>query len=150
MVSRGMFKKFGKKDKEGARKEEKQLSNRTAWKHARPSDLTKDEKHKAIESLIFLLENRGSTTKCRGCESRNMQQIFILKEEASIPMVTTEPVLITSAIRSKKEIPRVLTQTEAPQGDERVMMNTRGDLAGMLLDIGPENTQRFRDRRRLQ
>ena len=44
------LKDFGKKGKGGAREEFKRMSERTAWKSVRPSDLTKDDKRKDVES----------------------------------------------------------------------------------------------------
>ena len=40
------MKKFGKKGKDGAHKEEKESNNRHVWKPFRPNNFTKDEKQK--------------------------------------------------------------------------------------------------------
>ena len=50
------FKKLGKKGKDVAHEEMKTLNDRTVWKPVHPNDFTKDEKWKAMESLIFLSE----------------------------------------------------------------------------------------------
>ena len=47
-------------------------------------------------------------------------------------------------------ITNAFDQTKVPQGDERIMMNIRGALVDMLLEIDPENTQRLRNWRRPQ
>ena len=79
--------KFGKKGKEGAHKEAKQLNDRTVRKPAQPNDLTKDEKHKAMESLIFLSEKIEGTMTGRTRASGYAQRSCIPKEEASSQMV---------------------------------------------------------------
>ena len=95
--------KLGNKDKDGSRKEVKQLNDRTVWKPVHPNDLTKDEKRKAMESLFFYQKKRDGTTKGRMRANGSTQRSFISKEEASIPRVTTESVLITSVVDSKQE-----------------------------------------------
>ena len=94
-----------------------------------PKDLTKEEKRKAMESLIFLSEKRDGTVKGQMCPNGNTQRSYIPKEEASSPTVTTESVLITSVIDSKQEIdvmsidvPNAFVQTEIPPSDKRVIM----------------------------
>ena len=56
--------------------------------------------------------------------------------------------LATSVIESNQErhvtsmdIPNAFVQTNVPQGDERIIMNFRGVLVDMLLDIYLENTK---------
>ena len=61
--------KFGKKGKDGARKEAKQLNDRTVWKPAHQNDMTIDEKKKMMKSLIFLSEKRDGTVKGRMCDN---------------------------------------------------------------------------------
>ena len=60
------LKKFGKKLKDGACEEVKQLSDRTAYEPAYPSDLAKDETCKAMGSSFFLqkIETVQQKAKC--------------------------------------------------------------------------------------
>ena len=73
------------------------------WNPVYPNDLTKDEKQKVMESLIFLLEKRDGTIKGRVCANGSTQRSHIPGEKLSIPTVTTESVLKTSVIDAKQE-----------------------------------------------
>ena len=95
------MKKFGKKGKDRARKEAKQLSDRTVWNPVHPNDLTMCEKKKAIKSLIFLSENRDSTVKGRTSANGSTQRSHTPIKKASIPTVTTKSVLMTRVIDAK-------------------------------------------------
>ena len=57
---------------------------------------------------------------------------------------------MTIVIGAKKEkddvsmdIPNALSQTKVPQGDERIIMNIREDLVGILLDVHPGKFKNF-------
>ena len=78
--------KIGKKVKNGAHEEVKQLNDRTVWQPAHPNYLTTDEKCKAMESLFFLTEKIKCITKCFMCANGSTQIIHVLKEEAPSPM----------------------------------------------------------------
>ena len=114
------------------------------WNPVHLNDLTKDEKRKAMESRIFLSENRDGTIKGRMCANRRTHINCIPKEKHSIPTVTTKHVIITSVIDTKQKNTSFF-QTKVPQGDERIIVNIRGALVDMLLEIDPENTQRISD-----
>ena len=74
------LKNFGKKSKDGARKEVKKLSSTTARKPTHPIDITKDEKRKAMESLFFFLGKRDGAMKGRECANGSMQRSHDPKE----------------------------------------------------------------------
>ena len=144
--SQGWIEEIRKKGKDTACKEVKQLNDGTVWKPIQPNDLTKDEKWKATESLIFLTEKRDRTTKGRMHANGNTKISCVPKEEASRPMATNEYVLITSMIDVKQErdvasmeIPNAFVQTKVQQGDERIIMKIRGALVDMLQEIDLEN-----------
>ena len=113
-----------------------------------PNDLTTDEKRKAMESSMFLSEKRVKSTKGRMHANRSTQRSYVPKEEASSPKVTAESFQITTVIEAKQErdvmrmgITNTFVQTEVIQGDETIIMNIRGALIDMLLEIDPENTK---------
>ena len=65
------LKKLGKKRKDGARKEVKQLSSRTALEHAHQNNLTKEMQ--SYEKLIFSRKRYMTQwkTKCMQVEAQN-------------------------------------------------------------------------------
>ena len=73
------------------------------WKSTHPNDLIRDEKHKAVESLIFPTEKRDGAIKGHKCTNGSIQRSCIPKEEASYTTVTTESVLATIVTDAKQE-----------------------------------------------
>ena len=103
-----------------------------------------------MKSIFFLSENRDGTIKGRMRANGSAQRSCVPKGKTSIPAMTTESVLITSVADSKKERcvmlmnnPNSFVQTKVPQGDERIIMNVRGELVDMLLKIDPEKYKDF-------
>ena len=125
-----------------------QLQKRKVFEPINPSDLTYEERKKAMESLIFLTEKKIGILKACNCANGIIQRNYITKDDASSPIVSTDSVLITSAIRvrQKKEnppltanVPNAFVQIEIPKTTkgERVIMKIKGILAKMLCEIAP-------------
>lgn len=60
--------------------------------------LTKEEKMKALSSLIFLKEKNDAEIKSRTCINGAPQWAYIQKEDATSPTVATNSVFIMGAI----------------------------------------------------
>ena len=70
------------------------------------------------------------------------QRVYIPKEDAALPTVSTELIFITSAIAAREkrhvrcyDIPSAFVNTDV---DENVLMVLRGELAEMLVLIAPQ------------
>ena len=103
-----------------------------------------------MESLIFLSEKKDGTTKCLVCANGSVHRSCTSKEEASSLNMDTESVLIKIISGAKQErndilrgMPSALAQVKTPQSEEITIMNIRGSLVGMLLEIDPEKCQDF-------
>ena len=90
------------------------------------SDLTKEEKVKAINSLIFLTEKRDGAIKARVCANGSTQRTYIYKNKATSPTITTEALLITVVIDTKQQrnimtldIPNIFVQIPMPESDQK-------------------------------
>ena len=95
--------KYGKKGKEAINKELSQLHNRDeVFKPIMISDLTKEEKEKTKNSLIFLTQKQDGTIKARACANGGTQRSYINKDDATSPTVTTEALLTTAVIDAKQ------------------------------------------------
>jgi hypothetical protein len=57
---------------------------------------------KALSSLLFLKEKRTGKVKGRVCINRAPQQVYIPKEEAALPTVSTELTFIMAAIAASE------------------------------------------------
>jgi ribulose bisphosphate carboxylase small subunit len=75
-LMKGM-KHFGNKGKEAAMNEMKQLHERNVSEPVRIEDLNNNERKRAMESLIFLVEKRDGTVKGRACTNGSVQRPYI-------------------------------------------------------------------------
>jgi Reverse transcriptase (RNA-dependent DNA polymerase) len=145
-LMKGM-KHFGNKGKEAAMNEMKQLHERNVFEPVRIEDLNNNERKRAMESLIFLVEKRDGTVKGRACANGSVQRPYIDKGDATSPTVSTEAVLNTSVLEAKQnrdvmtaDTPNAFVQTEVDNKKfgERIIMKIRGPLVDMLVEIAPE------------
>jgi hypothetical protein len=65
--------------------------------------ISKEERAKALPLLLFLKEKRCGKIKGWACINRTLQRVYIPKEEAALPTVSTKYMSITLAnVASKK------------------------------------------------
>ena len=139
------IKKFQRKGFDAAKGEMKQLHDRDCWTPIHVSSMTKTERAKALESLIFLVEKKDGKIKARHCANGSKQRDWMKSEEAMSPTVMTESVLLTAAIEAEEkrdvatfDIPNAFIQTEVDDTDEhgdRIVMKIRGAMIDMLIEI---------------
>ena len=141
------LKKFKERGRKSAMSEMGQLHERAVFEPVHVDDLTKLEKERAMESLIFLVEKRDGRVKARTCANGSTQRTYVNRDEAASPTASTESILITATLDAKQErdvmtcdIPNAFVQTDIPIADvgERVVMKIRGALVDMLLELAPE------------
>ena len=139
------LKKFGSKGYDAALGEMKQLHDRDCWTPIKLQTMSKSERDKALESLIFLVEKKDGRIKARHCANGSKQRQWMRPDEAASPTVMTESVLLTAAIEAKEkrdvatwDIPNAFIQTAVDELDkdgDRIIMKIRGPMVNMLLDI---------------
>jgi hypothetical protein len=136
------LRKFGAKGATAAVNELTQLHVMDTWTPLDPSKLSREEKMKALSSLMFLKEKRCGKVKGRACINGAPQRAYITKEEAASPTVSTESTFITASIAAHEhrkvrcyDIPSAFVNTDL---DEYVTMVLKGDLAEMMVQIAPE------------
>ena len=140
------LKAFGNRAKQAAYKEMSQLHRRMVFKPVKVETLTLQERKRAMESLMFLVEKRDKSIKARTVANGSTQRPYTPKEEAASPTAATYSIFVTATIDAKQnrdvmtlDIPNAFVQTEVPQkkGDEKIIMKIRGSLVDMLLEISP-------------
>ena len=80
----------------------KQLHDRGCWQPIDVSTMTPTEKAKALESLIFLVEEKDGRIKARHCANGSKQRKWINPEDAASPTVMTDSILLTAGIEAKE------------------------------------------------
>ena len=73
------------------------------WMVMDPTKLTREDRMKALLSLLFLREKQCGKIKGRACMNGAPQRTYIPKEDAALPTVSTESMFITSAIGASKK-----------------------------------------------
>ncbi len=133
---------FGEKGAEAVVKEMKQLHERKVITPRPARMLTREEKQKALEYLMFLKRKRCGRIKARGCADGRKQRLYKTKEETSSPTVATESLLITCAIDAKEgrdvatcDIPGAFMQASM---DNVLHMRLVGPLADLLAKVDPD------------
>ena len=96
----------------------KQLHDRDCWKPIKLKDLSKSEKNKALESLLFLVEKKSGKIKARHCANGSEQREWINSDDAASPTVATNSVMLTARIEAEEhrdvatfDIPNAFIQT---------------------------------------
>ena len=136
------LKKFRDRGATVAISELTQLHVMDMWTMMDPAKLMRDNRTKALSSLLFLKEKGCGKIKGRACVNGAPQRVYIPKEDAASPTVSTELKFITSAIAASKKrhvrcynVPSAFVNTDV---DENVLMVLKGELAGMRVHIAPQ------------
>jgi hypothetical protein len=140
--------KFGKRGKIAALNEVKQLHDRVCWKPISIKDLTKMEKERAQEALMFLSEKGDKTIKGRAVYNGKPTRVWHNKEDSASPTASTESIFITATIDAKEfrdvmssDIPNAFIQASmaaTKKGERRVIMKITGILLDLLVSLDPE------------
>jgi hypothetical protein len=111
-----------------------QLHIMDTWTAMDPCKISREERMKALSSLLFLKEKQTGKIKGRACINGAPQQAYISKEEAASPTVSTESTFITASIATHEhrkvrcyDIPSAFVNTDV---DKDVLMVLKGDKKG--------------------
>jgi hypothetical protein len=80
----------------------KQIHDRVVFEPISIEEMTKLERKRAMESLVFLTEKRDETVKVRVCANGSSQRAYISREEASIPTAASEAINTTGGLTQNK------------------------------------------------
>ena len=109
--------------------------------------MTSEERRQALEYLLFLEEKRSEKIKGRMCSNGSTQRSRYEKGEATSPTVSTDAVLITSAIDAHEgrdiaviDLPGAFLHAKM---DDMVYMVMRGELAELMAETAPQIYRQF-------
>ena len=104
-----------------------------------PKSLTREERRKALSSLIFLKEKDTGEVKGRTCVNGAPQREYIRKEDATSPTVATDSVFLTGAVDAYQrrdvafiDLPGAFLHTLT---DKKIIMVLRGELCKLMCMI---------------
>jgi hypothetical protein len=140
------LRKFGARGEKAAINKLTQLHVMDTWTSMDASRLSRDERLKALTSLLFLKKKTGAI-KGRACINGAPQREYILKEEAASPTVSMESTFTTAAIAANKkrkvrcyDVPSTFVNTDM---DKDVLMVLKGELADMMVQIAPQAYRKY-------
>ena len=105
------------------------------------TDMTHEERKKALWYLMFLKEKRDGTLKARGCADWRPQRQYTSKEEVSSPTVSLEAMVLSCAIDAKEN--RDVVMTDIPGAflhadmEDDVHMLLKGTIAELIIKFEP-------------
>ena len=142
------LKVFGEAGKEAAFKEMEKLHLRKCFKPLEIDYLSKEEKQKALGSLIILKKKESGELKGRACADGRKQRDNVPKEEAASPTVYLESIMLTATIDAKESIDVAIIDitNEFVQMDmegETVIMKLKDDLAELLVKTLPQLYRKY-------
>ncbi len=125
-----------------------QLHVTDTWTAMDTTTLSREDKMKALSSLLFLKEKQTGKIKCRACIIRAPQQAYIPKEDAASPTVSTESSFVTAAIATNEKrkvrcfdiVPSAFVNTDV---DKDVLMVLKEELANMMIQIAPQVYRKY-------
>ena len=95
--------------------------------------MTKIERKRAMESLIFLNKKRYETIKPRMCANGSTQQAYNLRKEATSQTASLESIITTGVIDAKQkrdvmtlDIKNALVQIDITLDGDTIIMKIRG------------------------
>ena len=135
------IKEFGYAGVDAVLAELQQLYDRDVLEPQSADEMTRDEKHAALNYLMFLKKKRCGRIKGRGCADGRKQRIHTKKEDASSPTVAIEAVMLSCVIDAEErrhvaflDIPGAFMQANM---DELVHMRLEGKMAELFVRIDP-------------
>ena len=103
--------------------------------------LTREQKLRALRSLLFLTKKRCGRIKSRFCADGSVQRKYTAKEDATSPTVITDSIFITGAIEAHEgrevmvmDLPGAFLHAD---NDEETYMLLKGQLAELMAKIEP-------------
>jgi hypothetical protein len=141
------IKKFKERGEAGVTKELTQMHDMDVFRPIMKDDLTRDERKKALASLMFLKEKRDQSVKARMCADGRGQRGDWSKQDTTSPTVSTELVFITAVIDAHEgrdvacfDIPGAFLHADS---DENITMILKGQLAELMVQVAPNLYRKY-------
>ena len=144
------LKKFGKAGEASIDKELNQMHDLNVFVPVEAGSLTREQKAKALQSLLMLKEKRDKTVKSRLLADGRGQRDQFAKQETTSPTVATESVFISAVIDAHErrcvatfDIPGAFLNADCDENDDEVIMILRGRLAELMVQVAPNMYRKF-------
>ncbi len=123
-----------------------QLHIMDTWTAMDPAKLTREDRMKALSSLLFLKEKQTGKIKGRACVNGAPQWAYIPKEEAASPTVSMESTFIAVTIAAHKKSSTLLGHPKCVREYGRQQRRTYGTkkrAGGEMIQIAPQVYRKY-------
>ena len=141
------IKLWGDKATASAMKEMKQMHDLSAFIPMDIKDLTREDRIKALRTLIFLKQKRDDSIKSRTCIDGSPQRAYIAKEDAASPTSSRDAIFIQGAIDAMEkretgfaDMPGAFLHTAT---DENVIVLLTGELCELMVRVSPKIYRKY-------
>ncbi len=141
------IKKFKERGEAGVTKELTQMHDMDVFRPVARKLLTKEERTKALSSLMFLKEKRDQSVKAQMCADGWKQRGDWTKQETTLPTISTEAVFIIAVINAHKErdvacfdIPGAFLHADS---DKDITMILKGRLVELMVKVAPNLYRKY-------
>ena len=141
------LRRWGQRGADSAIKEMKQMHDLQAFFPRDPKTMTREQRVKALSSLIFLKEKSTGEIKSRTCINGAPQRSYIKKEDAASPTAATDSVFMVGAINAYEnrdvatmDLPGAFLNTLT---DEQVFMVLKGELCELMVQVDPKIYRKY-------
>ena len=111
------------------------------------AELSADDRHKALNYLMYLKQKRCSRIKARGCADGRKQRVYKGKDETSSPTVSTEALFLSCVIDAQEgrkvatvDIPGAFMHSEM---DEVLHLRLDGPMAELLCKVDKKKYRQY-------
>ena len=141
------LKAFGKSGADAVVEELRQLDYMQVIKPKYRTDLSADDRHKALNYLMYLKQKRCGRIKARGCADRRKQRVYKGKDETSSLTVSTEALFLSCVIDAQEgcnvvtvDIPGAFMHSEM---DEVLHLRLDGPMAELLCKVDEKKYRQY-------
>ena len=131
----------------------KQLHDRVVIQPRHKHELTREERSRTLNYLMFIKRKRCGRVKGRGCADGRKQRLYTEKQDTTSPTAMTESVFLTCVVDAHQkrdvatvDIPGALMQTD--MDDDVAHIRLTGEMARLLVEIDPDTYTPFLCRER--
>ena len=137
---------FGPEARKAGKSEVKQLHDRTCFRAMAVAELTRREKERAMEGLLFISQKSTGEHKGRLAYNGKPTRAWVSREDKSSPTAGTESIFITCAVDAAEkrdvmslDVPNAFIQAKLPiaKVGERIIMKLRGEVVDWLVELDP-------------
>ena len=141
------LRKFAERGDAAVKKELKQFHTMSCFSPRNANDLSREDKRKALTSLMFLTEKRSGEVKARACANGSVQRTHIAKDEATAPTVSPDAIFVQATVYAHEhrdvatcDIPGAFLQADNP---DYVLMRLDGILAELMVQVDPKLYRKY-------